>query len=346
MTTAALLDWKSPSTALCSSRSPSPVRWSTRRATSLSSQLSPSTLALPRFENTRSRVRECDLRTRRDSRHSFPQVTSVANYDSSPKRLRATVFTQNDPLERGVGTPGNSGYAYAANNPAVYTDPSGLRESSGRECREKYFAKVDSGVPWIAKGFTRMAFGASESLCRKLPGAIVGGSKAGVMIAIELIPGKSCYDIYREGLTLGDGFGCLASAAAVGGAAYKIVKAGRMVKAIELVEASEATNTPGASRTVIGKVADLEAPGALGQGEATLLDRLPNQGSPKANWEQNSGVLREEMGRGAPIRDASVNPQTGELLNNNGFLRAERNLLSSRGWSYDPKTRLWSPPGR
>jgi hypothetical protein len=102
---------------------------------------------------------------------------------------------------------------------------------------------------------------------------------------------------------------------------------------------------PGSQRTVIGKVGDLEAPGAVGSGERTLLDRLPDQGSPRANWAQNDGVLRQEMGRGMPIRDASANPVTGALESNTGFLRAERSLLQSRGWVFDPKTGLWSPPG-
>ena len=102
---------------------------------------------------------------------------------------------------------------------------------------------------------------------------------------------------------------------------------------------------PGSLRTVIGKTGDLEAPGAIGSGERTLLDRLPDQGSPAANWAQNDGVLRQEMGRGMPIRDASVNPVTGALETNTGFLRAERNLLDSRGWTYDPKTTMWYPPG-
>jgi hypothetical protein len=83
----------------------------------------------------------------------------------------------------------------------------------------------------------------------------------------------------------------------------------------------------------------------VGQNEYTLLDRLPDQGSPRANWAQNSSVLREEMSRGVPIRLASVDPVTGARINSTGFLRAERNLLENRGWSYDPKTTLWSPGG-
>jgi len=109
-------------------------------------------------------------------------------------------------------------------------------------------------------------------------------------------------------------------------------------------ESAMVTNTA-ADRAVIGKVADLQAPGAIGPSERTLLSQLPNQGSPAANWAQNSGVLRSELARGVPIRDASVNPVTGALENNSGFLRAERYLLQDRGWIYDPKTHLWMPPG-
>jgi hypothetical protein len=92
--------------------------------------------------------------------------------------------------------------------------------------------------------------------------------------------------------------------------------------------------------TVIGKLDDLKN---LRAGEQTMLGRLPNRGSPPANWHQNSGVLRQEMSRGLPIRDASVD-STGNLINNTGFLRAERNLLQSRGWTYNPSTTMWHPP--
>jgi Bacterial TSP3 repeat len=94
--------------------------------------------------------------------------------------------------------------------------------------------------------------------------------------------------------------------------------------------------------TVIGKLEDLKN---LRPGENTLLKHLPNRGSPKANWKQNSGVLRREMRKGKPIRDASVDPATGKWTNHTGFLRAERNLLESQGWKYDRRTTLWMPPG-
>jgi hypothetical protein len=69
--------------------------------------------------------------------------------------------------------------------------------------------------------------------------------------------------------------------------------------------------------TVIGKFKDLRK---LEPEEQSLLSRLPDLGGPKANWAQNAGVLRQEMGRGLPIRDASVNPATGELINYPGSL--------------------------
>lgn len=68
------------------------------------------------------------------------------------------------------------------------------------------------------------------------------------------------------------------------------------------------------------------------------LNRLPDLGNPKANWAQNSGVLREQMALGQPIRDASPGDTSGVFLN------AERYLLQVRGWTFDSHTNLWNPP--
>jgi hypothetical protein len=88
--------------------------------------------------------------------------------------------------------------------------------------------------------------------------------------------------------------------------------------------------------TVIGRVSDIKN---LGPSEKSLLDRLPNQGNPKATWSQNSSILRQEMSKGLPIRDASPGETGGQFLN------AERNLLNTRGWKFDTKTNYWMPPG-
>lgn len=88
--------------------------------------------------------------------------------------------------------------------------------------------------------------------------------------------------------------------------------------------------------TVIGRTKDL---GNLAKGERSLLDRLKGDlGSPQANWKRNSGVLREEMRRGQPIRDASPGDNGGVFLN------AERNLLRDRGWTFDSNSGYWMPP--
>ena len=94
---------------------------------------------------------------------------------------------------------------------------------------------------------------------------------------------------------------------------------------------------------VIGKMADLNKPGALKPGERQL--DLPDMGNPKDNWAQNSSRLREAMAEDKPIRDASAEPLVnGKPGNNSGFLRAERNLLENHGWKYDPGTQTWNPP--
>jgi RHS repeat-associated protein len=106
------------------------------------------------------------------------------------------------------------------------------------------------------------------------------------------------------------------------------------VVAPELIAAKIAV-TAIRTTTAIGRVKDLKN---LPLGQKSLLSRLPNKGSPQANWKQNSGVLRSEMKKSQPIRDASVGDNSGEFLN------AERNLLQDRGWKLDDITNFWNPP--
>ena len=96
-------------------------------------------------------------------------------------------------------------------------------------------------------------------------------------------------------------------------------------------------------KLVIGKLKDLD-PATLQRGEFPL--EWLNKGSDKSNWQENSRLLREIISENRPIRDASVNPVTGALANDTGFLRAERNLLENRGWTYNPQTRHWYPGSR
>jgi hypothetical protein len=134
-----------------------------------------------------------------------------------------------------------------------------------------------------------------------------------------------------------DGESEVEAAAKVSQIASQLGRDSREIK--DAIHAAEAEGAGGRVVLFKGDPANVE----LGPGER-FLD-LPNLGSPKANWAQNSGALRQEMGRGVPIRDSAVDPATGELINNTGFLRAERYLLQDRGWSFDPKTSFWLPPG-
>jgi hypothetical protein len=78
--------------------------------------------------------------------------------------------------------------------------------------------------------------------------------------------------------------------------------------------------------------------------EGDFMLHLPDQGSPKANWHQNAGRLREQMGKGNPIFDSYRDPTTGMQIPTTGFLAAERYLLESRGWTYNPLTGAYHPP--
>ena len=94
------------------------------------------------------------------------------------------------------------------------------------------------------------------------------------------------------------------------------------------------------STAVIGKLDDLKK---ISKGEHTLGKHLVDKGSPKANWKQNSGVLRREMGKGNPIRDASVHLPDSHPSVRGSFLGAERNLLRNNGWTLD-SSGFWNPP--
>jgi RHS repeat-associated protein len=161
-----------------------------------------------------------------------------------------------------------------------------------------------------------------------------GCSGNGVLNAIPFYGAADCLATIRSHSHACNGWqwagGIIGTAGIFGGFGSGVLRA----------EAAELSLAARGTTTVIGKVDDLKN---LRPGEQSLLSRLPNRGSPQANWHQNSGVLRQEMGRGLPIRDATVD-STGRLINNTGFLRAERNLLECHGWCYNPSSTMWTPP--
>ena len=122
-----------------------------------------------------------------------------------------------------------------------------------------------------------------------------------------------------------EGLGQLAEAA-------DLLLAARAAKEAEVLAVDAAQE----GRLVIGRGKDLATPGALNPGEYKL--RWPPSGTVKSDWKINSGFLRQELGKGNPIRDASIGDTGGMYLN------AERNLLRDRGWSFDASTGYWNPP--
>lgn len=85
-----------------------------------------------------------------------------------------------------------------------------------------------------------------------------------------------------------------------------------------------------------------EATSEAGWKEGDRFLKMFEQGSPKLNWKQNLGFLRKEMGTGNPIFD-SYSLVNGNLIPTQGFLNAERNLLQSAGWNYNPSQGAWLP---
>ena len=191
-------------------------------------------------------------------------------------------------------------YAYANGNPINFADPTG--------------------------------YGAQKVL-----GAINSGLNALGMVAnsfLNLIPGQAAWQNSVASAQSGN----YGQAAAHFGimAAEQVLTVASLGTSAGVGAVSRAGSTAAKTEvTVIGRVKDLQN---LGAGERSLLDRLPDLGSPKLNWKQNSGVLRQEMNRGLPIRDASVGDTSGQFLN------AERYLLRDRGWTFDGNTSLWMPP--
>lgn len=78
--------------------------------------------------------------------------------------------------------------------------------------------------------------------------------------------------------------------------------------------------------------------------DGDFMLHLPDKGSAKANWKQNSGHLREQMNKGNPIYDSYRDPKTGQQIKTGGFLNAERKLLESRGWQYNSSSGAYHPP--
>jgi RHS repeat-associated protein len=244
-------------------------------------------------------------------------------------------------------------YIYVMNNPLKYNDPTGHNPAnvSRNDAGANEVVKQLNSV--ITKQYNRnrndygndnsVGRGAPEDKKPKLLNTVYKFQQAASFNLRMDIPGSLYWELvrqptYREQLVgklhrFGNelGYQGLRALEAMPGEAAGL-QAYLATKAILKGALSGVTK---GGTTAIGRVKDLKN---LKPGEKSLLNRLPDKGNPKANWKQNSGVLRQAMGKGKPIRDASPGDTSGQFLN------AERNLLDSRGWNFDKSTNFWNPP--
>ena len=115
--------------------------------------------------------------------------------------------------------------------------------------------------------------------------------------------------------------------------------------AADATRVTRATALPNDARLTLFKWGRESSTRSTGWADGDVMLFLPNRGSPKANWSQNSSHLREVMRAKRPISDSYRNPATGEQFPARGFLQAERKLLESSGWQYNPATGAYHPPG-
>ena len=233
-------------------------------------------------------------------------------------------------------------YSYADGDPLNRLDPTG---------REFIGVGMD-GRPTFGPSHAASAAELTEAahmslyLMALLPLPITALEAGGLVVAdhaLSLAAGeKSVRDIAKEAVTSIAINQAVGAVSHVTGSVVKAVvgkEAGTAEKTVAAAAKTAVTDSGEAARgatTVIGRTKNL---GDLAAGERSLLDRLtPDLGSAKANWTRNSGVLREEMDRRLPIRDASPGDTEGIFLN------AERALLEERGWTFNPQTNYWIPP--
>lgn len=243
-------------------------------------------------------------------------------------------FLNADPIGFEGGT---NWYQYAAGNPIAFSDPNGLEPARVTVNGTEMISCIQYN-PTVGAGDGPMTW-------NKASGWVHGG-----LDVVGLVPGFgepadgfNAAIYYIEGNKV-DGTISLVAMIPIAGWGATGVKGLRYAdEALEGVkyidEAVDGANS--APVKYIGRMEDLKG---IPRGQ-TLLDDLPDLGSPRANYYQNSSVLRKALHDGFEIRDASAFRSNSELAPTpdwptrtigQTFTGAERLILDNKGLKLSP----------
>lgn len=230
-------------------------------------------------------------------------------------------FLTSDPAQDGWNW-----YAYANGNPMNFADPTGYGASSVLNA--------------LQTGLSMLGF---------VPGlgAVADVVNAGISAARG--------DYIGAGFSLAAAVPLIGDFAAAGKAVHSVAQVSRVshtaAPVITAAKVESGVSKGGLNLFRAGPDGNATRGAATGWKEGDRMLYLPNQGSAQANWAQNSGRLRQEMGQGKPIFDSYRDSASGLQIpagttpsSGGRFLNAERKLLESRGWQYTPSSGAYHPP--
>jgi RHS repeat-associated protein len=250
-------------------------------------------------------------------------------------------FIQADPRIQDLSNPQSyNRYSYCINDPLRYTDPTGL--DYWGDVGGMYLGYYDAGASLVRGTVFMVAHPVvtAQGIGTAIAHPINTGSAIASGVAKDWNSGAR-----GQGKVVGGALLAIGTALAPGAEAGNLSKVGDVASAGE-----KAAATANESKVVyIGKTSDLKGLPS----DQTLLPELPDLGSPKANWKQNSSVLRDKLRQGYQVRDASLDKPNSSLdptparpnrTVGQSFLGAERNLLENKGLKLNPQTGTYEKP--